>query len=166
MMRYVVDTNVPVVANNQIDQDGKQPSLSCRASAVEFLQKALSSGVILLDLAGEIQREYSRHLSPKGQPRVGDLFYKAVLNSHPEKILRHDLPLLEDGNYQHLPQSLVDANFDPSDRKFAALAVFGKGKIFNATDSDWIEHASKLREANIKVENLCGCNRQDWFVEQ
>jgi hypothetical protein len=57
MSRWVVDTNVPVVANGGSDKAGNftAPSVSCRVAAVTFLQSLLKSGVILLDIDGEIQ---------------------------------------------------------------------------------------------------------------
>ena len=55
----------------------------CRLAAVEFLQEVLVRGCVVLDLAGEIEAEYHRYLSPRGQPGVGDRFYLEVLNSAP-----------------------------------------------------------------------------------
>ncbi|MGO9431005.1 hypothetical protein [Rhodoblastus sp.] len=76
----------------------------------------------MLDQAGEIQAEYRRYLNPRGQPGVGDRFYLEVLNSAPKRIERVELPKRDDGEFLDLPQALIDVNFDPSDRKFAALA--------------------------------------------
>ena len=40
------------------------------------------------------------------------------------------------GGYDELPEN----KFDPSDRKFLAVAVVAKAVVLNATDSDWHEH--------------------------
>jgi hypothetical protein len=82
MSRFVVDTNVPVVANGRSNDDNdRPPSTDCRAAAILFLQRLLRSGTILIDLAGEIQAEYRTYLDARGQPGVGDRFYQAVINS-------------------------------------------------------------------------------------
>jgi hypothetical protein len=167
MSRCVVDTNVAIVANGRPDPtDVRPPSRSCRIAAVTFLMKVERDGKILLDVQGEIQGEYRRNLKPRGAPGVGDRFYQIVLQSSPRLVERIDLPKRPDGEYQDLPQSLVDAGFDPSDRKFAALARKEGAPMYNAIDSDWIEHAATLEIAGIKVENLCGCDQILWFATQ
>jgi hypothetical protein len=62
----------------------RDPSPMCRLAAVEFLQEVLARGWVVLDLAGEIEAEYRRYPSPRGQPGVGDRFYLEVLNSAPQ----------------------------------------------------------------------------------
>jgi hypothetical protein len=165
MKRYVVDTNVPIVANGRFaSDDSDQPSVACRKAAVKFLRSVLASGKILIDLAGEIRAEYRRHLNPSGQPGVGDRFYQAILLSAPQRIERVSLPKGDDGEFVDLPQALIDASFDPSDRKFAALAKREQVPVANATDSDWLDHRVMLSENEIRVEFLCGCDRSRWFT--
>ncbi len=79
MMRSVVDTNVPIVANGRI----ANASLDCRLAAVEFLNQLCVRGKTILDLGGEIQAEYRPRLYPRGQPGVGDQFYRMILMSAP-----------------------------------------------------------------------------------
>lgn len=51
----VVDTNVPIVANGRPDPDDEStPSLECREAALRYLIDLISTGKILVDLAGEI----------------------------------------------------------------------------------------------------------------
>lgn len=165
MSRCVVDTNVAIVANGRPDPGGqKPPSVSCRISAVTFLTELVSNGTVLLDADGAIQDEYRRHLNPRGAPGVGDRFYQEVLHSSPKLVERVALPKRPDGEYKDLPQSLINAGFDPSDRKFAALAFKEEVPVYNATDSDWIEHADALARENIQVNNLCGCDTNLWFA--
>ncbi|MBK8908023.1 MAG: hypothetical protein IPM60_08965 [Rhodospirillales bacterium] len=164
MSRFVVDTNVPIVANGDSGPDNTgSPSVNCRIAAVKFLQELLSSGKLLVDLAGDIQDEYRRHLRPSGQPGVGDRFYQALLNSAPERVERIDLPKRDDGEYVDLPQALIDAGFDRSDRKFAALARRENAPVVNATDSDWLNHRETLFETGIRVRFICGCDTSTWF---
>lgn len=165
MSRCVVDTNVAIVANGRPDpMDPRQPSINCRIAAVTFLNEMATKGTILLDIQGAIQDEYRRHLNPSGAPGVGDRFYLHVLRSSPNLVERVDLPTRPDGEHQHLPQSLIDAGFDPSDRKFAALAHKEGVPMHNAIDSDWIEHAAGLAAEGIQVVNLCGCDAHSWFA--
>ncbi|MBD3769888.1 MAG: hypothetical protein IE925_07040 [Rhodobacterales bacterium] len=163
MSRFVIDTNVPIVANGRFEDDLRQPTDACQLAALEFLDTALKKHIILLDDAGEIQSEYARYLNPVGQPGVGDRFLLEIINSHPDRILRE--PLEKDGNgeFVDLPQPLIDCNFDPSDRKFAALASKCEAVVANATDSDWVEAAEAIQASGISVSNLCGCLVQDWF---
>lgn len=158
-----MDTNVPIVANGRADREGVIPSIACRIAAVEFLKDLLASGKVLIDLAGDIRAEYRNHLNPSGQPGVGDRFYLEVLNSAPHMIERIDLPKRDDGEFVDLPQALIDANFDRSDRKFAALARREQAPVVNATDSDWLQHRATLVANGIRIEFVCGCDQTKWF---
>lgn len=165
MNRCVVDTNVPIVANGRADaNDPRPPSIECRESAVTFLRKLVTNGTILLDTAGDVLTEYRRYLDPRGQPGVGDRFYLTVLMSHPARVERVELPRRDDGEYADLPQPIIDAGFDPSDRKFAALGIKGGAPVFNATDSDWIEHGYVLAVEGVELVHLCGCDPDAWFA--
>ena len=165
MSRSVVDTNVAIVANGKPDpEDLRPPSIPCRKAAVNFLSELVKNGTVLLDVEGAIQAEYRNRLNPSGAPGVGDRFYQIVLHSSPQLVERVALPKRPDGEYEDLPQSLIDGGFDPSDRKFAALACKEGVPVYNATDSDWIEHSTTLAAADIHVENLCGCNTNLWFA--
>ena len=166
MTRFVVDTNVPIVANGRADPaNGRQPSIECRLLAVEFLIWVLDKGKLILDIEGEIQREYRTYLNPSGQPGVGDQFYLEVLRSAPSKIERHELPRGVDGEYLDLPCQLIEAGFDRSDRKFAALAKRTTAKVANATDSDWLIHRQIIVAAGIGLKFVCGTNRARWFTQ-
>lgn len=166
MKRAVVDTNVPIVANGRPDPSAgsRVPSLDCRLAAIDFLQALLLSGRVLLDLAGEIQAEYARHLNPSGQPSVGDRFYLAVLQSAPQRIERIHLPKAADGRFDDFPDNPTLASFDQSDRKFAALARRAKAPVVVATDSDWVDFCAALVRSGVKVEFLCGCDVNAWFA--
>ena len=158
MVGYVIDTNVAIVANGS--EVGV--TVDCRLAAVKLLVRAYTDGKIFLDSAGEIQLEYRRYLSPKGAPGVGDRFYLEVLNSHPDRIVRVDVPRRPDGHHEDLPQPIIDAGFDPSDRVFAAVAKKTQAKVFNAVDTDWVHHRDVIESNGIKVEFLCGCDPTEW----
>jgi hypothetical protein len=165
MSRFVVDTNVPIVANGRsAPKDGRQPSAEARLSAIRFLERVLANGRILLDAEGDVQAEYHRHLNPRGQPGVGDLFYLTVLHSAPRRTERHSLPKRPDGEYADCPQALINAGFDPSDRKFAALARQQSTPVANAIDTDWLHHRSLLRSCGITVHFVCGTDATKWWT--
>jgi hypothetical protein len=94
---------------------------------------------------------------------VGDRFYQEVLHSHPKLVERVALPKRGDGQYVDLPQELIDVGFDPSDRKFAALAKKESVAVANATDSDWLQHLASLLASGIQVVFLCGDDPGTWF---
>ena len=96
---------------------------------------------------------------------MGDRFYQVVLHSAPNLVQRCDLPTRADGEYVDMPQSLIDAGFDPSDRKFASMAKQQGVPVFNAVDSGWIQHAAALNAEGIVVSNLCGVNPALWFTD-
>lgn len=123
-----------------------------------FLLKLRRSGKVLIDLAGEIQAEYRRHLSPSGQPGVDDRFYRDILNSNPQRVQRVERPKTDLGDCVDLPQALIDVGFDPSDRQFAALGRREKAPVANAIDSDWLIHRATLNDHDIRIDFACGCD--------
>jgi hypothetical protein len=157
---------VPIVANGRADPEetGHLPSPECRLAAIEFLQEVLARGCVVLDLAGEVEAEYHRHLNPRGQPGVGDRFYLEVLNSAPGRIERVDLTKDEDGQYQDFPRVPELTGFDPNDRKFAALARRERIPVANATDSDWLIYRAALKANGISVRFVCGIDGLAWFT--
>jgi hypothetical protein len=157
---------VPIVANGSNGADtGPRPAPACRLAAVEFLQDVLAEGCVVLDLAGEIEAEYHRYLSPRGQPGVGDRFYLAVLNSAPGRIERVALPRNPDGQYEDFPTCHGLAQFDRDDRKFAALARRERISVANATDSDWLVHRATLEACDISIHFVCGVDRRAWLAD-
>ena len=61
------------------------------------------------------------------------------------------------GDYKEFPEDPDLANFDPSDRKFVAVAIASGANptIFNATDSDWQDAEAALKKY-VTVQQLCG----------
>lgn len=163
--RFVVDTNVPIVANGRPDSSdgGSIPNPKCRLAAVEFLEQLRKRWIVVVDAAGEIQREYSNQLNPRGQPGVGDRFYQEILNSSPKRVRRIALTKRIDGSYSDFPTSVALTTFHDDDRKFAALARHEGIPVVNATDSDWLDHRAALSIEEIDVKFVCGCDRVKWF---
>lgn len=161
MNRWMIDTNVPVVANGGGGEE-RPVSLERREAAIHFLRQILDrNDHIVVDHAGEIQKEYHENLYSGGQPGVGFRFYLRVLQ---DWILceRIDLPKRADGEYADLPQAVIDEGFDRSDRKFAALAKRERIPVVNAVDTDWLEAQETLTANGIRVKFLCGCDERLW----
>ncbi len=153
--KWVIDTNVAISANGK---DGKgepaEASDTCQLVCIELL-KTCKKLHIAIDKTGLIMDEYKRHLSHRGQPGVGDMFFKYLHdNQHAENKIHtvNITPLSDTGRgFDELPPNTVD----PSDRKFLATAVVAKAIIINATDSDWAEQSELLETLNIGLKQLC-----------
>jgi hypothetical protein len=119
MMRRIVDTNVAIVANGR--KDNAHPS--CRLAAAKTLKNILEVGVIVVDVAGAMLEEYRRYCNPSGQPGLGDRFMREMLMNYGDRIERINLPLDPiSGGYVDFPTDADLADFDLSDRKFAAAS--------------------------------------------
>lgn len=149
--RIVVDTNVLVVANGSNEQADPECELAC----VELLQEATKGKrIVLLDASNLIMAEYRTSRSHRGMP-AGNAFFKYLHNfEHSSKKIIHILieeTPVEDGGFANLPPN----DFDPDDRKFLAVAKAGDGRVVNATDSDWSQHADFIDSMGVRVLELC-----------
>lgn len=109
----------------------------------------------MLDDKNLIFDEYRSRLSFSGAPGVGDAFFKHV-HDHMyggKRVRQVAIIPCNDPNrsFEELPEN----EFDPSDRKFLAVAVAGKAEILNATDSDWSEQEPLTRDLEVRVRQLC-----------
>ena len=150
--RIVVDTNVLVVANGNNEQADPECELAC----VEMLEGATKGKqVVLLDASDLIMDEYEGYCSYSGESGVGDMFFK-FLHDHQYshntviRVLIQETPD-EDGGFANLPPN----DFDRDDRKFLAVAEAGDGRVVNATDSHWSEHADFISSICVQVLELC-----------
>ena len=92
---------------------------------------------------------------PLGSLGAGDVFFIHLFNSqgdsnHIKKVKIHKSDDDEIG-FTELPKNKLD----PSDRKFLAVAVKSKAVIVNATDSDWDEQKSLMKNLGVEVCQLC-----------
>ncbi len=152
MKVFVVDTNVAIVANGR---SRNTASCSCRLTCVEMLDDLVKRGTVAIDEGGQILQEYRRHLSWAGAPGVGDMFFKHLWDNQGiwNRVNRVQVtPSCDDRRgFKELPPN----TFDPSDRKFLAVAVVANAVVLNATDSDWEEHAPLMEELGVVVNQLC-----------
>lgn len=152
MTAFVVDTNVAIVANGD---ETTHADLVCRLSCIEKLDSVIKENTVAIDSTGLILEEYRRHLSFSGQPGTGDAFFKHVFDSQyqDEKVVRVPVTHFEDEQrgFEELPRN----TFDPSDRKFLAVAVVAEAIVLNATDSGWGEQKPLMNRLGVEVEQLC-----------
>lgn len=156
-MRYaVVDTNVLVVANG----GASHVDSSCRNAAEKELQTVQQLGSLVLDHGWEILREYGRNVDGDGRrDAAGDLFFKwAASSASSPRVRRVRLTPHPERGYREFPSDSRLERFDNDDRKFVAAAVAsgtGETRLLNASDSDYWLHRIPLKDAGIRVKELC-----------
>ncbi len=155
-MTIVVDTNVLVVANGR---DCPQANTACIRLCRQQVQRIQQSGGLLIDDAWHIIREYKKEVSQSGQPGLGDAFLRWVLTNrgNPEQCQQVRISELSDNEFAEFPDDLALEKFDPSDRKFVAVALTHPDcpPILNAVDSDWKQFGAALAKHGVRVEQLC-----------
>ena len=151
MTAFVVDTNVAMAANGR----GTHADLRCRLACVRRLNSLVAREVVAIDDLGLILNEYRRYLSLSGMPGPGDVFFKHVFDNQycDDRVYR--AALTPSGNEGRGFEELPENAFDPSDRKFLAVAVAARAVVLNATDSDWDEQAALMGELDVEVSQLC-----------
>lgn len=157
MAAFVVDTNVPMVANGQSHADP-----ACVIACLDVLSEVRSNGVIVLDDATRILGEYMGNLSLAGEPGAGDAFMKWVWSVQADENRCEQVHLTpRHGNgaddFVEFPDDPALVAFDRSDRKFvaAAIASLREPIILNAVDSDWAECHAALARSGLIVRFLC-----------
>ncbi len=157
MRAFVVDTNVPVVANGK----SEQADPNCVIACVKILDNIRNDGVIVLDDGMLILREYMDNLSMSGQPGAGDLFLKWVWTVQADEDRCERVHLTADphdsDDFDEFPDDADLADFDRSDRKFVAAALASRNTpvVLNAVDPDWAENHAALKRNGVTVLFLC-----------
>ena len=131
----------------------------CRLACVQTLKRVVKSGILIIDSAGEVLKNYRAYWQHRGQPGVGDAFYKHVFDhqSNPKKVRRILIAKNAKGEFKDFPTDPTLATFDPSDRVYVAPAVAAPEKplILNAVDSDYFEHRTALEGVGVHVREIC-----------
>lgn len=157
--KYVVDTNVPIIANHTFGTEKTDDiSVQCILSCIEAIESVVRTKGLVIDAAGEIFDEYRRNLSMSGQPGYGDAFMQWVFYEGPSLPESQRVTITKNGDsYNEFPQHDGLKNFDPSDRKFVAVANAHPDKppIIEATDSKWWGWKQSLEEVGINIQFLC-----------
>jgi hypothetical protein len=165
MIGYAVEENVTLVANDVpriltgLSPVAPHADDSCRLACVKALMKAVTSGVVLLDEAGELLSRYRGILNGKGQPGTGDAFLRHIYEQQYNKEKVQRVPLDKDaaGNFNSFPSDGDLVKFDRADRIYVAIVrrARGKARILNAVDSDYAYANTALTRNGVKVIELC-----------
>ena len=155
MKAVVVETNVIAVANELAEQAGPGCILAC----LDALDAARRK-VIVLDAGNLCFDEYFRYANRSGQSRAGDAFARWLWeNQYTSKCERVEITSKggAPNNFMEFPDDPALDDFDPSDRKFVAVAKASRNKptVLNAADTDWWNHREPLERNGIKIEFLC-----------
>lgn len=157
--KFVVDTNVPKIANLSNDPVSITEDLSdCVTACIEMIEHIKEKGGLVLDDGDEIYDEYRKQLNLSGQPGVGDGFLSWVHYNRHSFPSSDRIPITKNGySYDEFPDHQDLADFDSSDRKFVAVANAHPDKppILEATDSKWWGWKDALLESGITVNFLC-----------
>jgi len=156
----IIDTNVPIVANGSSDQ----ASILCVVACQRLLQEvAADRRVLVIDSAWQIIREYKHKLRQEGQPGIGDAFLRWVLTNwaNPQRCTQVPITAAPNAQSAHdfaeFPDDPALARFDPSDRKFVAVAHAHPAHppIYNAVDTDWLHYQETLASHGVVVTQIC-----------
>ncbi len=163
MRKAVIDTNVLLVANQQ----HPDISIECVANCIERLQAIQNDGVVVIDDSFIILNEY-QHKTQVSPPRgVGDVFLKWLLRNmgNPARVEMVTVTLTAIDLYAEFPDQALQAEFDPPDRVFPAVANAHPDKptILQAADCKWIDWWPRLAEHAIQVEFLCAADAQRFY---
>lgn len=154
-MRVVVDTNVLLVANGKHDE----VSDDCLVACSDRLAKIMKQGITILDDGYKILSEYQNKTSPNQPKGTGDVFLKWLLQNKANRKRVEIVTITETttDEFAEFPDPLLQKSFDPSDRKFVAVAHAHKEKptILQAADCKWLDWWECLKQRGIKVEFLC-----------
>lgn len=157
MKAFVVDVNVPIVANGR----SPQANFDCQSACVDVLLGIVENGLLVIDDQMQIIDEYRRYLSPSGQPGVGDAFMQWVWEN--QAVIEHceqvHLTLTRAG-FSEFPNDPRLRKFDPSDHIYVALvkASHHAPIVLNAVDPDWWEHREALLQNGVRINFLCPQN--------
>lgn len=155
MTEVVIDTNVLLVAN------GAHAGVSdaCVQACVEGLLDAQGRLTVVLDDSYRIVMEYQNKLQPSGGKGVGDAFLKWLMQqlANPEKVSQVSLDEIAEYRFREFPAPAIEDSFDPSDRKFAAVANahLARPPIWQAADCKWLQWWTALSDVGITTRFLC-----------
>lgn len=164
--RYcVVDTNVATTANRANDD----ASPTCVAACARALAETMVRGRVYIDDGGLITDEYRRNLSARGEPGPGDAFLKWLLTHEwsGKRVVRVPITSLP-GNPDAFEELPDDGEYDPSDRKFLAVAAAHPDKpaVLQALDSKWWGWRQGLREHHVRLHFLCRSAIREKYAEK
>ena len=131
----------------------------CMETCAKKLKEIVERGHVVIDDSHLLLREYRANLNTSGEPGVGDHFHRWLLTNqgNPTRCTRVHITPTSDGSYKEFPRHPDLKSFDPSDRKFIAVAAAHPQSpcVLQAFDSKWwpVRHAFKA--CGINIAFLC-----------
>ncbi len=154
-MMAVIDTNVLLVANDR----HQGASLECVEACIQRLRAMQESGITVIDDGQRILTEYKGKTCPNQPKGPGDVYLKWLLRNtaNPKHVEVVRLTELAADRFAEFPDAALELQFDPSDRKFAAVANAHPCKpvLLQAADCKWLGWWEGLQAKGVKVEFLC-----------
>lgn len=153
----IVDTNVCVVSNRSRDAD-----LQCSSKCAKELREIITKGLLVIDAGGAVFGEYRKKLSFAGQPGMGDLFFKWLVDNRyrTDRVTQIALTVhpVREADYVEFPDDPALEDFHSDDRVFVALARAHPERpaILNAVDSDYWHFREALNGHGVTVIHVCG----------
>ena len=156
-LRCVIDTNVAATANAA--NPGAPPS--CVVASARALEAVMKRGHVFVDADDRIVAEYRANLSATGQPGPGDAFLKWLLTHEwgGQRVTRVPITAKAgaEEDFEELPPPRDGTRFDPSDRKFLAVAAAHPDRppVLQSFDSKWWGWKAALNAIGVTVHFLC-----------
>jgi hypothetical protein len=151
----VIDTNVLLIANGSHQDVSPQ----CRVECVARLLARQKSGVVVIDDAYRILKEYQHKTKPNQPKGVGNIFLKWLLQNaaNGERVHRVAITETAPDEFSEFPDPVLQPLFDAPDRKFAAVANAHPDKppVWQGADCKRLNWWPQLDAQGVKVEFLC-----------
>jgi hypothetical protein len=153
----IVDTNVCVVSNRRLGEN-----VQCASKCAKELNDIVTKGLLVIDAGGAVFGEYRKHLSFAGQPGIGDVLFKWLVDNRYRTDRVAQIPLtphpVREADYAEFPDDPALDGFDIDDRIFVALALTHPQRpaILNAVDSDYWHFRMSLTGHGVNVIHVCG----------
>ena len=156
-MKAVVDTNVLLVADKQHPDVSDECVLAC----TNELEKLKQRGVVVIDDEYHLLGEYLHKVDVTRGKQAGAAFLKWLLQNraNTRRVEKVHITQTAENRFDEFPADPALEDFDPSDRKFVAVANAHPEKppIWQAADSKWLDWWPALQTHDIRVEFLPSC---------
>ncbi len=161
MKPVLIETNVLCAANGLAEQVSAQ----CKGACAELLTQIMVEGHFLVDEQYAIFNEYQNKNEPtdKGGPGNAFLLWALRNRANPERCTQVPITHHPERGYEEFPDTPELSSFDPSDRKFVAVALSHHQQtghmpvIHNATDTDWAHpaHHAAFTAHGLRIAFVC-----------
>lgn len=158
---YIMDTNVAKVADFD---DSPQASLACQKRCYEFVEAIVITKKfrLILDTTWMVMGEYRNVIKKKGG--IGEQLIRLLSSTIGSGEYSLLVPITrQNGSFIEFPDDSRLEKFDPSDRKWIALARAyiqsypdqPPSPIVEATDDKWHAFEAVFKEYGVMIDWIC-----------